>query len=64
MLPPSLLLSEQCDKSSDHFYKGRKLNVWSEHAVQWEGGDRGAVDGRGELQSRQGTIKIGDLSFF
>lgn len=61
MPPPPLLLSEQCDKSLDHFYKGRKLNLWSKHAVQWEGGERGGVGGRGELQSRQGTVKMGDL---
>lgn len=64
MPPPPPLLSEQCDKSLDHFYKGCKLNLWSKRAVQWEGGDGGSGSGRGELQSRLGTVKVGDLPFF
>lgn len=34
--PPPPLLSEQCDKSLDHFYKGRKLNLRFGHGVQRE----------------------------
>lgn len=59
--PLPLLLSEQCDKSLDHFYKGRKLNLWFGHDVQW--GVMGWRRLRGVAKSSAGSQNVGDFPF-
>lgn len=61
MPPLPLLLSEQCDKSLDHFYKGCKLNLWFGHDVQW--GVMGWRRLRGVAKSSAGGQNVGDFPF-